>query len=83
MIYEKLGENMAIFTQSELNEQIAAWKQALLVLSSAQEYTMGTRRLRRSDLPEVRKTLQFLESEKSSTEQKPRRAGAVAASGTW
>lgn len=74
---------MAIFTESELTTQIAAWKQALLALSSGQEYTIGSRRLRRSDLPEVRNTLQFLQAEKANTDQKPRRAGAIPTSSTW
>jgi hypothetical protein len=57
---------MAIFTASELDEQISAWKQALLKLASHQEYWIGNRKLRRSDLPEVRSTLQFLQSQRDS-----------------
>ena len=57
---------MAIFTLEEVNAQIAAYKEALLVLATHQEYRIGTRTMRRSDLPEVRKTLQFLEKEKAA-----------------
>ncbi len=74
---------MAIFTSSELSEQISAWKQALVALASGQEYAIGSRRLRRSDLPEVRKTLQFLEAEKATLSKKPRRTGAISTSDTW
>ncbi len=52
---------MALFTASELSAQITAWKAALTALSFNQEYTHGSRRLVRSDLPEVRKTLEWLE----------------------
>lgn len=57
---------MAIFTLSEVNAQITAWKAALTALSSGQEYTIGSRRLRRSDLPEVRETLEWLEGQKAA-----------------
>lgn len=74
---------MAIFTDQELSEQTSAWKQALLALASGQEYTIGSRKLRRSDLPEVRKTLEFLEAEKSNASGKTRRVQALPRSDTW
>ena len=54
---------MTIWTAGELTEQIAAWKKALLALATHQEYSIGGRRIRRSDLPEVRTTLAFLQGE--------------------
>jgi len=74
---------MAIFTSSELSEQISAWKQALLSLASGQEYQMGNRRLRRSDLPEVRSTLKFLEEERQNLSGTTRRVYAKPTSDTW
>ena len=74
---------MAIFTASELTEQLTAWKQALLALSQGQEYVMGSRRLRRSDLPEVRETLKFLENERAALSGKPRRVYATPTSDSW
>jgi hypothetical protein len=61
---------MSVFTAAELEAQIAAYKAALLALASAAEYTFeppgGTRRIvKRADLPEIRKTLEFLQNEKS------------------
>lgn len=56
---------MAIFTLQELDEQITAYKQALLALSVSQSYRMAGREYVRADLPEIRKTLQFLDLEKS------------------
>ena len=44
-------------------EQKAAWNKALLACSGGQEYTIGSRRLRRADLPEIRKTLEWLDSQ--------------------
>lgn len=60
---------MSLFTAEELSNQIAAYKDALLKLASSQSYTIetigGTRRIvTRADLPEIRKTLTYLESEK-------------------
>jgi len=56
---------MAIFTLQELNEQIAAFKQALLALAVNQSYKLGKREFVRADLPEIRKTLEFLDQERS------------------
>ena len=54
---------MPIFTRAQKTEQIAAWNKALLACSGGQEYTIGSRRLRRADLPEIRKTLEWLNSQ--------------------
>ena len=54
---------MPIFTRAQKQEQIAAWTKALLACSGGQEYTIGSRRLRRADLPEIRNTLEWLESQ--------------------
>lgn len=54
---------MPIFTRAQKKEQIAAWNKALLACSGGQEYTIGSRRLRRADLPEIRKTLEWLDSQ--------------------
>ena len=54
---------MPIFTLEEIADQKTAYKKALMALSTSQEYVMGRRRLTRADLPEVRKTLAFLEEE--------------------
>lgn len=53
---------MPIFTRAQKKEQIAAWNKALLACSGGQEYTIGSRRLRRADLPEIRKTLEWLDN---------------------
>ena len=56
---------MAIFTTAELDAQITAYKAALLACSHAQEYSIGARRFTKADLPEIRKTLDWLDQEKS------------------
>jgi hypothetical protein len=56
---------MAIFTAQELDEQIAAYKQALLALAVSQSYKLAGREYVRADLPEIRETLQFLDQERS------------------
>lgn len=63
---KRIGCFMSIFTAAELTTQIAAWKECLLKLATHQEFQMGTRRVLQSDLPEVRKTLEFLTAELSS-----------------
>lgn len=55
--------NMAIFTKAEKARQITLWQEALEKVSRGQEYTMGTRRLRRADLPEIRSTLDWLDGQ--------------------
>lgn len=58
----------ALFTLAELDEQISAYKQALIALASAQSYTFndnGTNRtVVRADLPQIRQTLEWLQRER-------------------
>ncbi len=61
---------MSIWTLEELDEQIATYKQALLYCSKSQSYTVGQRTLSRADLPEIRRTLRWLEREKEVLEGK-------------
>lgn len=55
---------MAIFTLAEIEAQMAAYKEALMALSLSKEYTAGGKTLKREDLPEIRKTLAWLEEER-------------------
>ena len=54
---------MAIFTKAEKARQIALWQEALEKVSRGQEYTIGSRRLRRADLAEIRSTLDWLNAQ--------------------
>jgi hypothetical protein len=57
---------MSIWSTTELNEQITAYKSALLAIASGQDYTDASgRRLTHADLPEIRRTLAFLEREQN------------------
>ena len=56
---------MAIFTLTEIEEQITAYKAALNAVSYAQEYSIGVRRFTKADLPEIRNTLEWLGAEKT------------------
>jgi hypothetical protein len=56
---------MAIFTLTEVEEQITAWKAALLAVSLNQSYMIGDKRLTRADLPQIRQTLEWLDKEKT------------------
>lgn len=47
----------SIWTESELRELIAAWKQAWLKASTGKSYTIGGRTLTRYDLDEIEETL--------------------------
>ena len=57
-----------LFTLSELDDQISAYKQALIALASSQTYSIttgsSTRSLTRTDLPSVRQTLEWLQGER-------------------
>ena len=54
---------MAIFTRAEKIRQLELWNKALAKVSSGQEYTIGSRRLRYADLPEIRETLDWINSQ--------------------
>lgn len=45
----------------KIKERLTAYYEAELAVLSGQEYTIGTRRLRRADLPEIRKAIKDLE----------------------
>jgi len=57
-----------LFTSTELDQQISAYKQALIALASAQSYTInhgsGQRTVTKADLPEIRRTLEWLQTER-------------------
>ncbi len=54
---------MSIFTRAEKEEQLRVYKAALKACAANQEYTIGSRRYRRADLPELRQTLEWLEGQ--------------------
>jgi hypothetical protein len=61
-----------LFTTTELDAQIAAWKQALLDIASGKSVRLaagGSDRLWTSeDTPEIRKTLEWLQAERVKLE---------------
>lgn len=56
---------VSIWTEEELREQIAAWKQALLSASTGKSYTIGSRTLTAHDLPQIRQQLEWLHGQLS------------------
>ena len=54
---------MSIWTREELHDLIAAWKAAYKAASTGKSYTIQGRTLTRSDLPDIRKQLAYLENE--------------------
>lgn len=57
---------MAIFTPSEIAEQMAAYKAALTACASGKSYSISGRTFTRNDLPEIRNTLEWLEGQKNA-----------------
>jgi hypothetical protein len=55
---------MAIFTLAEIENQITAYKDALLAISTGKEYAIGGKSMKREDLSEIRKTLEWLDGER-------------------
>jgi hypothetical protein len=57
-----------LFTTAELDSQIAAFKAALMAISMGQAYRLTTggseRQVTKADLPEIRKTLEWLQGER-------------------
>lgn len=72
---------MAIFTAAELAAEKTAWKAALLACSKGQSYDMGDRSLTRADLPEIRKTLEWLDEQESAAASDSGVSGPVSVSG--
>lgn len=66
---------MATFTREQKQRQIQLWQTALELCSSGEEYTIGSRRLRMSDLPEIRATLDWLESKSTVEDELSGRTG--------
>jgi hypothetical protein len=60
---------MAIFTLAEIETQIAAYKQAHLTVAGGKSFRMMTGGIDRTwtseDLPEIRKALEWLDSERT------------------
>lgn len=60
---------MAIFTRAQKAEQIKLWTEALAKVSAGQEYTIGSRRLRRADVQEIRQTLDWLNGQPTAEDE--------------
>lgn len=56
----------SIWTRPELLEMIAKWKAAYKAAATGKSYAIGSRTLTRYDLSEIRKQLEWLESELAS-----------------
>ncbi len=54
---------MSIWTKEELQTHIKAYKEALLNCSQGKSYSVGSRSLTRSDIPEIREMLGYYEEE--------------------
>ncbi len=54
---------MSIFTLEEIAEQKALWKEALRACSVNQAFALEGRQYTRADLPEIRRTLEWLNEE--------------------
>ena len=67
---------MSIFTLEEIAEQKALWKEALRACSVNQAVVVEGRQFTRADLPEIRRTLEWLNEE----ERKVTSAGPLFAS---
>lgn len=53
----------SIWTRTELDEQIALYKEALKKCASGASYSIGSRSLTRQDLPRIREHLAYLAGE--------------------
>lgn len=53
------------YTLEEINASLARWKKALDACATGKSYTIGDRSLTMHDLPEIRKTIEWLEVKRS------------------
>ncbi|MCF8090809.1 MAG: hypothetical protein K9L23_22460 [Desulfotignum sp.] len=56
---------MSAFTIPEIDEQLTVYKAALKAVGMSQEYSIAGRRYVRADLTEIRKTIEWLNRERS------------------
>ena len=68
---------MAIFTRAEKQTHIDTWKAALLAVASGAEYTIGARRLRRADLPDIQNHLDWLDAQSTTEDQAAGRGSPI------
>lgn len=61
-------KNTSIWTKEELQEQIVAYKAALLACASGKSYTIGSRTLTRADISDIRKQLDYFANEIAALE---------------
>jgi hypothetical protein len=57
---------MAIFTLPEIEQQMAAYKKALLAASTGKEYTIDGNTFTRADIPDIENTLKMLDEQKQT-----------------
>ena len=55
---------MYLYTPQELDQEIALYKEAIRAIAEARDYTIGTRRVTRVDLPQLRTHLEWLHAQK-------------------
>lgn len=55
---------MSIWSTDELEQQIAAWKKALLSVSRGKAYSIAGRTLTLQDVAEIRATIEWLDAER-------------------
>lgn len=61
------------YTRKLCIERLELWLSAEEALATSQSYKIGTREIRRADLPEVRKQIEFWENKLSTVENKGNR----------
>lgn len=61
------------YTRELCIERLELWLSAEEALATSQSYKIGTREIRRADLPEVRKQIEFWENKLSTVENKGNR----------
>lgn len=66
---------MAGITLQQAQAQLDAWMAASLAVATGQEYTIGTRKLRRADADEIRQQVMFWEKRVASLSAAPCRRG--------
>ena len=64
---------MAEWTIYEAKKHLQAWLEADLALATVKEYTIGTRRLTRANVQEVKDRINFWRNEVARLENRPRR----------
>lgn len=72
-LYQKDCDVMSYFNKEKIEAKIEMWSEAEAAIATGQSYKIGSRELKRADLAEVRKQIEFWEGKLMAVERGSKR----------